>query len=476
MASNSDYKNAYIKVRIRNNNVSGTSLDFFVSDNGKKGWYAVDKGLFLDPAEQENNFTDERYDELKAVFLTHAHVDHCGQIPHLCKKGFTGDIFMSKQTAQISQSLINDEFFVLTQKGYVFDKEDELAYRRMINQTKIITNYQDIKLDSLSVKFLDNAHVLGANMVYLKTNKSRRNLKMLVTGDYRPTHPFISTHGIRKFIKRNKVDVLFLESTYGNREKSDLENDIDSMATKIVETIKRNGNVILSVFSFDRAQVMLYCLAKMQKRYNELEKVPIYFDGKLMQYITHIYRQNAYLFKENINNIFPENIINVVGKVQRNNIIDTKKGSIILATSGQMHNGSIVPYISKMIEDPNSTIISVGYLAHKIGKLIMSAQNGQEIMYAGQKKIVNCERMALSGFSAHADINELKEFVSLVKSYNPELRVVLYHGEKESKENLKRVLSEEILDSSKIYIPNSEQFVNINKYTLSGSQDFIINR
>ena len=468
MASNPNYKNAIINARIRNDDVTGSSIELNVSDDGKKAKYVIDKGLFLAPNEQERNFTEETYEDVKAVFLTHAHVDHCGQLPQMCKNGLNAPIYMSKQTAQISQALIRDEFFVLEQGGREITKEDERAFRKMINLTKTVTCEDTIRFPNASFKFVQNAHVLGANMVYMKTINSKVNMHVLVTGDYRDEHPFIKKQGIARFIKSNPIDVMFMEATYGGKEEHpDFYEAISQLELAILETIKKGGNALVPVFSFDRTQVILYALTLIQYYNPEFRKIPIYADGKLMQYLTSVYNQNSNLYKVKQNNIMPKNLFNIVGSKQRREVFKDETPKIILATSGQMHSGAIVPHILQYIDNPKASIISVGYVGHKIGRDILELPEGSTINYSGNEKVIRCKRYIINGFSAHGDMEQLSDLVKRVKKYNHNLKVVLYHGTIEAKTKMKEYLvMQEIIDEDRVYIPSSDDKIVINKCTI----------
>lgn len=468
MASNPYYKNAFINARIRNDDVTGSSIELSVCDDGIKSKFIIDKGLFLGQDEQDRNFTEETYDDVNAVFLTHAHVDHCGQIPHMCKNGLKSNIYMSKQTAQISQALIRDEFFVLEQRGIEITKEDERSFRKMINLTKTVTCGESIKFRNSTVRFVENAHVLGANMIYLKTQNSKTNMHMLVTGDYREEHPFIKRKGISDFIKNNPIDVMFMEATYGGKQENPCFMEaVNELERLITETIQNGGNALIPVFSFDRTQVILYALTLIQANNPEFRQIPIYTDGKLMQYLTSVYNSNSNLFNVKQNNIMPKNLINIVGSNQRRDVFNDTTPKIILATSGQMHSGAIVPHILHYIEDPKTSIISVGYIGHKIGKSILESPEGSTIMYSGNEKVIKCKRYQITGFSAHGDMRQLSNLVSKVKKYNPNLKLVLYHGTDQAKKDLKKYIVElGFLDSDSIYIPTSNDKIVINKCTI----------
>ncbi len=468
MASNPYYKNAIINARIRNDDVTGSSIELNICDDGIKSKFIIDKGLFLAQNEQNRNFTEETYDDVSAVFLTHAHVDHCGQIPHMCKNGLKAPIYMSKQTAQISQALIRDEFFVLEQSGIEITQEDERSFRKMINLTKTVTCEDNIRFPNATVTFVENAHVLGANMVYLKTKNSKTNMHLLVTGDYRDEHPFIKKKGIAGFIKNNPIDVMFMEATYGGRQEHPcFKEAICELENLITKTIQGGGNALIPVFSFDRTQVILYALTVIQANNPEFRKIPIYADGKLMQYLTSVYNQNANLFNVKQKNIMPKNLFNIVGSKQRREVFNDTTPKIILATSGQMHSGAIVPHILHYIDDPKTAIISVGYVGHKIGKDILELPEGSTIMYSGNEKEIKCKRYQINGFSAHGDMLQLANLVSRVKKYNTNLKLVLYHGTAQAKKDLKKYIVEQgILDSDSIYIPRSDDKIVINKCTI----------
>lgn len=458
-----------ISMKIRNQEVTGSQTKLVVK-NGNSSTLLVDNGAFQDREGEE--FTVEDYSDVDAAFATHAHMDHIGEFAELAKQRNI-PIYATTQTIQLHKPMMYDSYNVMSMHGRPFTKEDMKALLKLGALFKEAKLYSKIGGHNYEATFIDNAHILGASMIYLKALDNYRPLNILFSGDYREEHPFLRTHGINNFLKSNPVDVLVLESTYGNKDAHiPFSDSINMLEDILVEGIKK-GDVLLGSFSVDRTPVLLYMINQIQKSNPVFDSVPVYLDGGLAIEALNIYKENENKFKCSWADIIPKNFEAIEGKAGRKNAQADPRHKIIIATSGQFHGGSIISWAAKMLSDPNATIVQSGYISHAVGKQIFEMEQGEILDYFGQPIKVMAQRKVLAGTSAHADRHGLAKLVERCYKVNPKLKVILTHGEPEAKTALKDFLASKVLSYDSIYIQSATQHFEINKHTLASGEILI---
>lgn len=461
IAMKDDYAN--ITMKIRNQFVTGSQIRFVVKSSGSTSTMLVDNGAFQD--KEGNEFPKEDFSDVSAVWLTHGHIDHSGGLANMAKQVYI-PVYATAPTTRLIIPMLNDMYNVMSMHGCEVTREDTLALNKLKVMLKEVKLYSKIKCENCEATFIDNAHILGASMVYVRATDKYRPINFLFSGDYREEHPFIRTHGVGSFLKKNPVDVLVLESTYGNKENHIPFSDSVSNLEEILEEGLEKGSVLLASFSIDRTPVLLYMINQIQKENPKLESIPVYLDGVLATKALQIYKEYESKFKCCWADIIPQNFEIVADKDYRKALQSDPKPKIIISTSGNLHGGSIVSWVSKMLPDANSTIVQSGYVAHPIGKKIFEIEQGGTVDYFGQSLEVNATRKVLTGTSAHADKNGLMRLVERCLKVNPKLKVVLTHGDIEAKKELRIFLSN-IMNIEDIYIQSSDQHFEINKHTLA---------
>lgn len=456
---------ASVWMKIRNQSVTGSETKLVVkNDLGPSSNLLVDNGVFQDRIGEE--FSEEDYSNINSVFLTHAHIDHSGGLANMAKQT-KAPVYATPATLQLIIPMLRDMYNVMAMHGREFSKEDEKAISKLKGMLKEAKLYSKIGGHNFEATFIDNAHILGASMLFLKALDSYRSLNILFSGDYREEHPFLRTYGINTFLKNNPVDVLVLESTYGNKDAHIPFSDSIDMLEAILEEGVKKGDVLLGSFSVDRTPVLLHMINQIQRSNSALADVPVYLDGGLAIEALNIYKEYESKFKCCWADIVPKNLQIIQGKLDRKDVQGDPRHKIIVATSGQFQGGSIVSWASKMLADPNATIVQSGYVSHPIGKKIFAMEQGEILDYFGQEIKVMANRKILVGTSAHADRHGLAKLAERCYKQNPKLKVILTHGEPEAKEALKKFLVEQGFAAENIYIQGENQHFEITKHTLA---------
>lgn len=455
-----------VSLKIRNQSVTGSEIRMTVK-NGKSNMFLIDDGIFQDSNNTE--LPEEDFSSVKAVFLTHAHIDHSGGLAEIMKQ-VEVPVYATGPTKQLVVPMLNDMYNVMGLHGKKWKAEDEKAFERLKKMLKEVKLYSKMSCGNCEFIFLDNAHILGSSMIMAKALDDYRNINILFSGDYRDEHPFLRTHGINDYLKKNPVDVLVLESTYGNKPDHIPYSESLLALQDILEEGLKKGNVLLGTFSIDRTPVVLHMISQIQQVNSFIAEHEVVLDGVLAMEGLNIYSESESRFKYLWSDIIPENLTMVHDRYERSILQNDSKHKIIVSTSGQFHGGSIVSWTAKMLSDESATIVSTGFISHPIGKKIFEIPKGEEMEYFGQILSVKAERRRIEGISAHADRTHLAKLVEKCRKYNPKLKVILTHGDMEAKYLLRNFLSSKVIPLENIYIQEAHQHFEINKHTLASGK------
>jgi len=422
----------------------------------------VDCGLY-----QERQFRERNWDpfpvppdSIDAVLLTHAHLDHCGLLPKLVKEGFKGKIYCNPATAEIAQIILLDAAKIQEEdaehkrkrhqkqgrKGPypdvpLYTTEDAQACFPLFSTVKY---RQSIPLgDGLEATFYDAGHVLGSSIIRAKVRQNGRERIILFSGDIgRPDRPIVCDPTVF-----DTADYILIESTYGDRVHEATRDVKKTIGNVINSTKKAGGNIIVPSFALERSQEVLYYINELL-----LEKailpLKIFLDSPMASRITKVFQNHPELFDEQMaefirNMKSPFNLpqLQMAGKADESKAINHIKGTVmVIAGSGMCTGGRIKYHLVNNISRPESTIMFVGYQA--VGTLGRQIVNGAEkVRILGQHYQVKARIVRIHGFSAHADRNELLDW--LKELHVPPKRVFVIHGETESASNFGDYLREQ---------------------------------
>jgi len=396
----------------------------FIQANGKT--ILLDCGLFQGKRKntyERNHTFPFKPADIDAVVLSHAHIDHAGNLPNLVKQGFSGPIYCTPATADLCRIMLADS-------AHIQERDAEYVTRRHAkkNQPPVEPLYTtaDVQptLDLLSEvtygkafevvqgitsTFFDAGHILGSASVRLDITEGNVKKALGFSGDVgRPVTPIL-----RHPQHMGPVDVLLCESTYGGRVHEGSNTMTDRFLEVIRRTADRGGKVIIPAFSVGRTQDIVYALNNLTND-GLLPDIPVFVDSPLSTNATAIFRKHPECFDARTRqimksdaDIFGFDRLTYIQNVDESKALNDRKGScIIIASSGMCEAGRIVHHLRNNIEDARTTVMIVGYQAeHTLGRKIV--ERWPDISIFGDPVKLNCDVEVMNSFSAHADRNEL---------------------------------------------------------------------
>lgn len=396
----------------------------------------IDPALSADDSNSYPIFDAPEFDlnELDAVIVTHAHLDHSGMIPYLFRMGYRGPVYCTEPTRDIMSLLQLDSIKIVRGEGNkpLFSSDD---IKEMVKHT-ITLDYKkvtDITPD-IRITLYNAGHILGSSMAHIHVGNGLHNL--LYTGDLKYSRTRLLDRADNVF---PRLESMIIESTYGSPKKvpPGRKETEQNFKNYVVNTVKDNGKVLVPVLGVGRAQeVMLMVHDLIQK--GKIPKIPVYLDGMLWD-VTAIHTAypeflNYHVRKQIFNdkNPFLADFFNRVGgNKERKEIINQEGPYIVLATSGMLVGGSSVQYFREFAENPKNSIVFVSYQAE--GSLGRKVQEGRKefVMLNDNRKKVNVRmrmnKYTLDGLSGHSNALEIKRFVNSCRPSPKKILVV--HGE-----------------------------------------------
>ncbi|MBW2968479.1 MBL fold metallo-hydrolase [Candidatus Woesearchaeota archaeon] len=374
----------------------------------------LDCGLKLTQHGSEYPTGFERVDDIQAVFISHAHLDHTGALPLMDHKGLDCPIFMTKATKQLTRLLLKDAFKIgkITHQHLGYSEAD---IKDVLNCIKRVKMDAAGEIDGVKYEYFDAGHIPGAASVWLDVDGTR----ILYTGDIKTTDTQLHTAAETDF---PEVDVMICESTYGDRDHPSRPQTEEKFVESIKSTIAAGGSVLIPAFAVGRAQELLLVLAK--HNFN----APVYLDGMGIT--------AADIALDNPESIRSAKTLKAaLGKARivrtRQDRLKVLRGqAIIVTTSGMLTGGPVLSYLKQVHEDPKNAVLLTGYQAEETnGRLLLESG---DVYIDGWKHKVKC-KVEQYDFSAHDGLTDLKR---LVRKVRPQ-KVVFNHGEEKSVQNLR---------------------------------------
>jgi metallo-beta-lactamase family protein len=380
---------------------------------------------------------------LDAVVLSHAHIDHCGNLPNLCRQGFDGNIFCTFATRDLASIMLEDSAQIQRDDAAFISKKRakhalppvEPLYTAR-DADKAIRQFVGINydrpipvVDGVTVTFKDAGHILGSAQVVLDIRENGRSFRYLFSGDVGRG----SDDVLRDPQPVEGVDYLQVESTYGAREHAPKSDANAAVAQLVRETLDKKGKIIIPSFSVGRTQQIVYTLHQLTLA-NQIPRLPIFVDSPLSVNATEVYRLHPECFNEKIyaflrekeNPFGMENLTYIREVAHSMKLNELHDPMIIISASGMAEAGRIRHHLANNISNPANLILFIGYCAaNTLGAQILAGQNPVNIF--GEAHPVRARIASLDSFSGHADKNELRKYVEGVGGDIKKISVI--HGE-----------------------------------------------
>ncbi|HIU96697.1 MAG TPA: MBL fold metallo-hydrolase [Candidatus Copromorpha excrementipullorum] len=426
----------------------------------------LDCGQFQGGKAQEAlNYEDFPFDpaEIDYVILSHAHIDHCGRIPLLIKRGFKGAIYCTDATADLLDVMLKDSGYIHEKEAEWKNKKNERAGRPKVEPlytfndavdsltyVKPVLYDQLIELnEEMKIVFNDAGHILGSAITELWVTENDNVSKIVFSGDLGVMErPILRNPTIIK-----KADYVIMETTYGNRVHPENSMNVKALMDIIRDTAAKGGTTVIPSFAVGRTQELIYELNRVYETDNgyrqAFENIMVYVDSPMATTATEVFKRNAQVFddetKEYIakgDNPLDFKNLRFTRTSQESIWLNTNPDpKVIISASGMCDAGRIRHHLKHNLWNRKSSIVFVGYQAEgTLGRMILDG--AKEVTLFGEKVQVNAKIYNLEGFSGHADKNGL---LAWLKGFQKEPKhIFLVHGEPEAKEAFDETVEKEL--------------------------------
>jgi metallo-beta-lactamase family protein len=424
-----------------------TGSQHLLSVNGKN--FLLDCGF-----KQTNSDSDLIYNRnflfdaetVDAVLLSHAHLDHCGNIPNLYKKGYAGSVYCTKPTKDLSRLIALDAAKLQAQsaaqiyKVYgtitepIYKEPDvEFAWKNVLG----LKYYENLQLDkNVQVEFHNAGHILGSAQIVLKIkdDEDGQSKTILFTGDYgRKSMPLLQDPD-----EYLEAEYLISESTYGNGVHTDISTVYDDFVWLIKDVYERGGKVLIPAFSMERTQELLYILHWLMEQ-GRLPKIQIFVDSPLANEMMDVYEdykdyfddESRQDFYQKGKNPFKADYIHYIESMDESKMLNGYKGqAIIIAGSGMLSGGRMIFHFMHHLSNAKNMVLIVGYMAGgTLGNQLM--EKPSELTIFKEIIPVKAQVESLDSMSGHADKFDLLNYIEKMKKLK---KVFLVHGDLEKME------------------------------------------
>ena len=409
------------------------------------------------------------------ALLSHAHIDHCGNLPTLVKNGFQGHVHCTNATRDLVGLMLRDSAHIQEQDAEYLNQKKS---RKGLPPVKPLYTAQDAenaipRLNGRAydawfnlngsvngrVQFIDAGHILGSAITIMEVNDQGRALRVGFTGDLGRSNTSI----LRDPQTAHGLDYLIIESTYGNREHPPVEAALHDLRRIVHETITRGGKVIIPAFAVERTQEVVYALHE-QNHAGELQNIPVFVDSPLATNATEVFRIHLECLRDEVRGqLFSHHDPFGFAELKYTHSVDESKkinaihgAAIIISANGMCEAGRVLHHLKNNIEDARNTILFVGYQAENtLGRRLLDG--AKKIKIFGDEYDVRAQIEIAHGFSAHADKTELLQWVAGAKENLKGIYVV--HGE----ENASLAFAESLrgLGSFSVTVPQPSQAIEI---------------
>lgn len=415
----------------------------------------VDFGLFQGSGKKESgNIVPSglRPKEIQAVLLTHAHLDHCGRLPLLVRAGFSGPIYLTAATAEMASLILHDSAHV-----QAADQKRENRRRQRAGLPPQLPLYDDADVDrttalfrpiefdapfmvgqGVEARFIEAGHILGSASIILRVKDGRR---VVFSGDIGPKGLPI----IRDRVEPGQANLVFLESTYGDRDHRSMANTLKEFRTIVEEAVEKKHRLLVPVFAVGRSQQILYHLQEFFEQ-KIVPEFPVFLDSPMAIEATEITMRHPELFDREARRLGEAggllnhpSWLHLCPRAEDSMRLNDQKGPCaILAGAGMCTGGRILHHLKHGLWREDTAVLFVGFQTDgSLGRRLVDGADTVRVL--GEEIHVRAARHTLNGFSAHAGQTELLEWLAPLAEGRPQ--VVLTHGEERARQPLAQAIA-----------------------------------
>ncbi|MCS7269619.1 MAG: MBL fold metallo-hydrolase [Gemmataceae bacterium] len=387
--------------------------------------------------------------QIRAVLLSHAHIDHCGNLPTLVRQGFRGPIYCTPATADLLPIMLSDAARIQEEdaafqnhaRHFVEPLIEPLYTQRDVESTlkhiHPVTYERDMELGPyVRFRFLEAGHILGAAITHLVIHGPRREHHLVFSGDLGRHHLPL----LRPTAPLPPADVLICESTYGDRCHPSFAETVERLYQVIRDTVQRGGKVLIPAFSLGRIQLIIHVL-QAGLRQGSIPRIPVYVDSPLAQQVAEVYRRHTDCLAPEVaqavrqgRGLLGGDGVQYVDDFQLSLRLASQPGSaIIIASSGMCDAGRIQHHLKQLIDDPRCSLVLVSYQAEgTLGRRLLEPR--PTVTFQGRTWNKWIDIIHLDGFSAHADQKDFEAYLQPMIGKIHRIRLI--HGERNQAEVL----------------------------------------
>jgi len=421
----------------------------------------IDCGMFQGKVEDRNlepfGFNPAQIDIL---LITHGHLDHVGRIPKLVKEGFKGEIITLRSTMDLAEVVLLDSAKLMdidhqTRYKKAQRRGEEASIRPPLYTLEDVNAVYQLPMqfvrygeklqlkNGLSVVFKNAGHILDSAIIQLNLEENGLEKTVVFSGDLGNDNDIVMPDP-QTF---DKADILYIESTYGDRNHRGIQESLVEFKSIITETLKKDGNVVIPSFAIDRAQEIL-CTLKQMYDDGELPECKIYLDSPMAIRATELYKtyhtELSQHCQDNLardGSVFGFPYLHYALEAEESMKINEEKSRcIIIAGSGMCTGGRILHHFKQRLWDEKNALIIAGYQAEgTLGRLLIDGV--KQIKVYGKEVYIKAHIHTINGFSAHAD---QKELIHWMKAFRRLDKIFLIHGEREKQEIFQKTIEEQL--------------------------------
>jgi metallo-beta-lactamase family protein len=423
----------------------------------------LDCGLFQgrrDESRRKNEVLPLPVEQIDAVILSHAHIDHAGRLPFLVRSGFSGPIHATAATRDLCAIMLADSARIQVKDAEFLERRHKAHAEPLYepdDATQVLRQMIGVPYDlwfdvvpGIRASFVDAGHILGSASVVVECTENGRTSRLVFSGDVGRSGLAI----IRDPKPPQGANVVIMESTYGDRDHLPITDARAALGRIVRETAARGGRVIIPAFAVGRVQELVYDLHALA-RANEIPRIPIYIDSPLATSATEVFERHPECFDKTedlvnaVKELFHFDLVRFTRDTEESKSLNAMVGPmIIISPSGMAESGRVLHHLTHAASDARNTILCVGFMAeHTLGRRIVERRPFLRIF--GADVPLHAQVEILNGYSAHADRAGLVAWLDAVKSTSPALSTVrLVHGEAPAQEALVALLRSKGYDVS----------------------------